>query len=295
MGQKKYVHRFFSNVVRCPCVINQVCEASIGAVSNIEEIDRVPPDCSGRWLNVVLDLNGILCECVPAWKGKGFRNRDFRVHSPTLPTEVGKKLVWVRPGCSDFLSQLSSIATITVWSSMVASTTSDICEYLFGPIKPVKPLRILGQEDCDKVPLRKDGIRTLYMKEFGTQKDIFLKTLSNHLFNSYDKLYTPANTLVIDDSPIKHMLNLLENVLLLPSWSFEDTGAEADSTLIGQLLPYLLNLQQFLGGLAEYRSSHLLGRAMFYNDPQTSVQYVEILKAITDWESRSRSCCRTSS
>ena len=47
-----------------------------------------------------------------------------------------------------------------------------------------------------------------YMKEVSTQKDIFFKTLSNHLFNSYDSRYTLANTLVINDSPIKHMLNL---------------------------------------------------------------------------------------
>ena len=56
-----------------------------------------------------------------------------------------------------------------------------------------------------------------YMKEVDTQKDIFLKTLSNHLFSSSDGHYTSANTLVIDDSPIKHMLNLSENILLLPT------------------------------------------------------------------------------
>ena len=67
-----------------------------------------------------------------------------------------------------------------------------------------------------------------YMKEVGTQKDIFLKTLSNHLFSSSNSRYTPANTLVIDDSPIKHMLNLSENVLLLPTWSY---GGDASVSL----------------------------------------------------------------
>ena len=75
---------------------------------------------------------------------------------------------------------------------------------------------LLGFLYYDKV-----GNRMFYMKEVGTQKDIFLKTLSNHLFNSFDGRYTPANTLVINDSPIKHMLNLLENVVLLPTWSYE--------------------------------------------------------------------------
>ena len=127
----------------------------------------------------------------------------------------------------------------------------DICSYLFDP-SLVNPRRILGQEDCDRVPLRKDGNRMFYMKEAGTQKDIFLKTLSNHLFNSYDGCYTLANTLVINDSPIKHMLNLSENVLLLPTWSYKGDGVGRDLVLMEELLPYLLNSHRSQKGLAKY-------------------------------------------
>ena len=122
-------------------------------------------------------------------------------------------------------------------------STRDICNYLFGP-SLVNLLRILGQEDCDRVPVRKVGNRMFYMKEVSTQKDIFLKTLSNHLFNSFDGRYTSVNTLVIDDSPIKHMLNLSENVLLLPTWSYGGDGAASDLVLMEKLLPYLLNLHR---------------------------------------------------
>ena len=179
----------------------------------------------------MLNLNGILCASEPASKARGFRNSDFRVHSATMPTEVGKKFVWVRPRCSDFLSKLSTFATITVWSLMLESTTRDICSYLFGP-SLVNPCRILGQEDYDRVPLHKVGNRMFYMKEVGTQKDIFLKTLSNHLFNSSNGCLTLANTLVINNSPIKHMLNLSENVLSLPTWSYGGDGAVTDSVLM---------------------------------------------------------------
>ena len=151
--------------------------------------------------------------------------------------------------------ELSTFATITVWSSMLESTTRDICSYLFGP-SLVNPRRILGQEDCHRVSVREVRNRMFYMKEVGTQKDIFLKTLSNHLFNNSNGRYTLANTLVIDDSPIKHMLNLLENVLLLPTWSYGGNGAVTDSVLMEELLPYLLNLHRSQEGLAEYRSSH---------------------------------------
>ena len=125
------------------------------------------------------------------------------------------------------------------------------------------------------------------MKEVGIKKDIFLKTLSNHLFNSYDGLHTSANTLVIDNSPIKHMLNLLENVLLFPSWSYKDNGTDRDSDLMEELLPYLLNLLQSQEDLAEYRSSHSIGRIMFYNGWETSKHCLRIIKAIEDWEKSS--------
>ena len=115
----------------------------IRGVSNIEEICRVPSNSSSRWLNVVLDLNGILYACEPAWKARGFKNTHFHVHSATMPMEVGKKFVWVQPGCSNFLLELSTFATITVWSSMLKSTTRNICSYLFGP-SFVNPPRILG-------------------------------------------------------------------------------------------------------------------------------------------------------
>ena len=148
---------------------------------------------------------------------------------------------------------------------MSESTTRDICTYHFGPFL-VNPSRILDQEDYDRIRLHKDGNTMFYMKEVSTQKDIFLKTLSNHLFNSYDGRYTPANTLVIDYSLVKHMLNLSENILFLSISSYEGDGASRDSILMEELLLYLLNLHLSRKGLAEYRSSHPIGRTMFYND-----------------------------
>ena len=148
---------------------------------------------------------------------------------------------------------------------MLESTTRDICTYLFGP-SLVNPSRILDQEDYDRIWLHKDGNTMFCMKEVGTQKDIFLKTLSNHLFNSYDGCYTPANTLVIDNSLVKHMLNLSKNILFLSIWSYKGDGASRDSVLMEELLLYLLNLHLSRKGLAEYRSSHPIGRTMFYND-----------------------------
>ena len=84
-------------------------EASVNDVSSRDDLGPVPADPPRAWLNVLIDLNGILCTCVPAWAAKGSKSHDLGVHFPTVPTEVGKKLVRVRPGCSDFLSRLSAL------------------------------------------------------------------------------------------------------------------------------------------------------------------------------------------
>ena len=190
----------------------QVSKASITESSHLGDLVSGPSDSPVQRLNVVLDLNGILCSCVPAWVAKGRRNTDLSVHSSTLGTIVGSKLVWMRPGCSEFLTELSKFANVTIWTSMMTATTSKITDYLYEHC-PVRPLRILGQENCDRVVQRVEGHRTYYMNDVGTQKSVLLKTLSVHLFGRYNGLYTASNTLVIDDSPIKHMLNMPENVL----------------------------------------------------------------------------------
>ena len=81
------------------------------------------------------------------------------------------------------------------------------------------------------------------MKVKGTHKDIFLKTLSKHLFGRFSGKFTKENTLVIDDSPVKHILNNSENVLLPVSWLHNGAG-QLDTFLIDTLLPCLQELHR---------------------------------------------------
>ena len=79
-----------------------------------------------KWINVVLDLNGTLCVCED-WKSKGLSHKKLRhfsePHSAIESALVGPKAVWVRPNCSNFLTELGRFAIISVWSSMKKSTT----------------------------------------------------------------------------------------------------------------------------------------------------------------------------
>ena len=118
-----------------------------------DEVERIAPSPSravSRWLNVVLDLNGILCMCVEyrflsriaAW------NPESAPHSSSVPARISPKAVYVHPSCSTFLSALSGFADITVWSSIRELTIQKICENLFKGLP--MPLHILGHDSCDQ-------------------------------------------------------------------------------------------------------------------------------------------------
>ena len=98
------------------------------------------------------------------------------------------------------------------------------------------------------------------MKEPGTQKDIFLKPMCDRLFRNFDGLYSDANTILIEDSPIKHCQNDSQNVLLLSTWNYQDANAADDRTLLSGLLPYLLDLHNFVGTLTTYRAERPIGQ-----------------------------------
>ena len=107
-----------------------------------------------KWLNVVLDLNGILCVCED-WKSN--RNSEHyndvsAPHSATVVAIVRMKAVYVRPNCLTFLEELGKIATISVWSSMKSSNIDGVMDYL-SP-KGKLPSFVLGQESCTTIRCR---------------------------------------------------------------------------------------------------------------------------------------------
>ena len=52
------------------------------------------------------------------------------------------------------------------------------------------------------------------MKVKDTHKDIFLKMLSKGLFHKFNGKFTKDNTIIIDNSLVKYILNDSETVLL---------------------------------------------------------------------------------
>ena len=144
---------------------------------------------SFKWLNVVLDLSGILC----VYEEKRFLPSDQQYinckgpHSTTVPTIVGPKAVFVCPSCLRFLWELSKFAVISVWSTMKLNTVKQVCKYLFVDVSPL--VNILGQESCDRIFQYDNEQIFVPLKVNGTTKDIFLKTLLKRVFPLFGDRY----------------------------------------------------------------------------------------------------------
>ena len=118
-----------------------------------------------KWINVILDLNGILC-VAEEWESKGSIkkfNHQSEPHSATMPTIVGPKAVYVWLGCLAFLVELQKIAFFSVWSSMKKTTVEKISKYLFrGGQMPVSVLR---QDSCKTMKCRDISRQLVSFKE----------------------------------------------------------------------------------------------------------------------------------
>ena len=136
------------------------------------------------------------------------------------------------------LSRALEIAFVSVWSSMKKTIVEEIYKYLFRGGQ--MPVCVLGQDSCKTVKCRDTSGRLVSFKELGTYKDLFLKNLES-LFSSSKGNFSCNNTVIVDDSPRKHIMNKPENVVLPDAWSNRGNG-EKDSFLLNVLLPYFRRL-----------------------------------------------------
>ena len=254
-------------------------ESLEGVRSTADRIPRTPAKVVKPWLNLVFDLNGILCVC------EEFRSRSrdqafiacTLPHSSTVPAKVGPKLVYVRPGCKAFLGAVSKFATVSVWSSMKLNTATSIAKFLFPDT--ASPKIILGQEHCRKIVTAITENVPQYLKVKNSDKEVFLKTLSTDVFPKYNSVFTKENTIIIDDSPYKHVLNDPQNVVLLDTWSYKGDGWN-DTFLLNVLLPWLQRLHNSAElGLRSFRRENRLGRPTLCSDP-LGLEYRELTQAI---------------
>jgi hypothetical protein len=220
-----------------------------------EGVSHVVLMTKAKWLNLVLDINGILCHYM---EKAGTSRMPFvydesqGIHSSTVPTIVGPKAIFTRPGLLEFLTEISKFAArIFIWSSMKRSTIDKIVGYLFRGL-PL-PFDILGQDNCRKI----ETFRGKYLTVIGGSKEIFLKNLSEALFVG-STLLDQENTILIDDSPEKCVCNDRGNCLFLKTWSPLDS---TNDFVMSTLAPWLLQLHRNCsrGQLRDFVNSNRIG------------------------------------
>ncbi len=97
------------------------------------------------------------------------------------------------------------------------------------------------------------------------------------LFNGLNSKFNEHNTIIIDDSREKHVVNEPENVVLPVSWSEHDVS---DRFLVDELLPWIQRLHQSRGqGLLSFRREDNIGRRMLSEELDTS-EYDELINAV---------------
>lgn len=222
-----------------------VCDDQVGSKGRGEVVSRevmnVVPQPRRKWLNIVLDLNGVLCQCMPksyAAKMKPYEFKD-NVLCHRVPTIIGYKAVEDRQHVAEFLVELSKFAgRVVVWTSMMKNNAEPIVEHLFRSSKA--PFDILAQEHCKKIEVS----RGEYHKR--GDKCTFLKVLSEQLFSnpSGDTTFTLDNTLLIDDTPEKSLCNEKGNAVFLDTWGHKQ---RKDTFLMEKLLPWLQRLIRNVG------------------------------------------------
>ena len=233
-----------------------------------------------KWLNVVLDLNGILCVCED-WKSNQnskHYNDVSAPHSTTIVAIVGMKSVYVRLNCLTFLEELGKIATISVWSSMKSSNIDGVVDYLFP--KEKLPSLVLGQESCMTIRCRdSSGWLSTYMVP-EKQKELILKNLDT-LFYGYQGIFNSGNTVIVDDTPLKHIMNKSENVLLPNPWSHRG-GGDCDTFLLRTLFPWIQRLhlarEDGLKSFREYGPNRI-GQRMLC-DERNRIEYNKVMELV---------------
>ena len=218
-------------------------------------VSPLVPAAWTKWLNIVFDLNGVLCHS--AMKLYGEKMNPYQVEDNVLchrrPTIVGPKAVFARPNVGEFLREVSEIAhRVVVWTTILKHNAEGITGHLFNGCRP--PYNILSQEQCTKIEVSRGKFFHLNVQMH------CLKDLNDVLFHnpSGDTSFTPNNTILIDDSPNKSVCNENGNAIFPVSWS---RTSQRDDGLLGEILPWLrrLHSQCQTGQLRQYVNDNRIG------------------------------------
>ncbi|KAL4652834.1 hypothetical protein ACB092_01G260300 [Castanea dentata] len=211
--------------------IEQVCVA-VADEGNITEISHISllraPVGHLRKKLLILDINGVLADIVqPAPKNC---KPDFKF--------AGRAL-FKRPFYQDFLKFCFERFEVGVWSSRAKKNVTRVIDYLMGGAKR-KLLLCWDRSHCTPTKFKtlEDKHKPVVLKEL---RKIWEKHDPSLPWKKGD--YNQSNTLLLDDSPYKALLNPPHTAIFPDSFNFQNTG---DNSLGagGELRVYLEGLAE---------------------------------------------------
>lgn len=148
---------------------------------------------------LVLDLNGLLVDIV-----------EKAPDGYTPHIRIRNKSVFKRPFCDDFLKFCVDNFDVVIWTSRKKKNLDGLIDFVLGDLKH-QVLQIWDQSQCTELPLNisQTGLQT----KDNRCKPVFLKELKKLWDIYYSCLpwkkgpFNESNTLLLDDSPYKAILN----------------------------------------------------------------------------------------
>ncbi|KAG9130082.1 hypothetical protein Leryth_012830 [Lithospermum erythrorhizon] len=221
--------------------------------------------CSRRIL-LVLDVNGLLADIVmPAPKD---RKSDINMWG---------RAIFKRPYCDDFLNFCFDTFDVGIWSSRTKKIIDKVVDYLLGERKQ----KLLFCWDMSHTTA--SNFRTLENK----YKPLVCKGLRN-LWEKRDPAlpwekgdYTESNTLLIDDSPYKALLNPMHTAIFPHSFTYKD---QHDNSIGpgGELRVYLQNLAK-TDDVRKYVEEHPFGQCAITEKSSSWDFYSKVINSLSKY------------
>uniref|UniRef100_A0A7C9ECY2 Mitochondrial import inner membrane translocase subunit TIM50 n=1 Tax=Opuntia streptacantha TaxID=393608 RepID=A0A7C9ECY2_OPUST len=204
---------------------------------------KVTNFCSRKKL-LILDINGILADIVYP-PPRGYK----------ADTKIAGRAVFTRPFCSDFLGFCLERFNVAIWSSRSRKIIDRLINYLMGDMKH-KLTFCWDLSHCTE-----SNFKTLENKHKALVFKELRKVWENHSPDyPWEKGYfNESNTLLLDDTPYKALLNPPHTAIFPYSYNFKD---RADSALgaRGNIRVYLEELA-VADNVQKYIEQHPFGQS----------------------------------
>ncbi|XP_004499470.1 uncharacterized FCP1 homology domain-containing protein C1271.03c-like [Cicer arietinum] len=213
---------------------------------------------------LVLDINGLLVDIIsPPPK------------HVKADASISRKALFKRPFYVEFLNFCFENFEVAVWSSRLKKNVDSVIDYLMGDMKQ-KLLFCWDLSHCTET-----SFKTLENKH----KPLVFKDLRK-IWDKYDPnlpwekgYYNESNTLLLDDSPYKALLNPPHNSIFPHTFSFEHQND--NSLAVGG------DLRRYLDGLAKaenmvkYVEEHPFGQECISETSEAWEFYLKVINSLS--------------